>query len=199
MSNSIRAGKAFLRLAEHDAGAKAFLTRLEAAGRKALPMVRKLAAKATSDDEAWQEAFGEPWPQDVADWKRWAGFLELDANWIVAGEWSPCDILEIVEGRLLQRKEKREQAEAGPEYLGNGRLRIANETISLEGNQEAVLEALLNRGGAATISELRSDTLVDDVPRVLKRIRTHPGLEEYIVLPGGRGKGGYRTTISDGR
>ncbi len=86
-----------------------------------------------------------------------------------------------------------------PMYLGNGRVRIGEETIGLESNQEAILEALLNRGGTATISELRSDTLVDDVPRVLKRICKRPGLEQHIVLPGGRGKGGYRTTIIDGR
>jgi tRNA A37 threonylcarbamoyladenosine synthetase subunit TsaC/SUA5/YrdC len=86
-----------------------------------------------------------------------------------------------------------------PVYLGNGRVRVGSEIINLEGNQEAVLEALLKRGGAATLTELRSDTLVDDVPRVLKGIRKRTGLERYIILPGGRGKGGYRTTIIDGR
>ena len=85
--------------------------------------------------------------------------------------------------------------EREPTYIGGGKLRIAGETLAFEGQEELVLQALIE-AGAATKTELENKSGVSDAVAILKRIiRKHPQLKDYITLPGGRGKGGYRTTI----
>ena len=62
--------------------------------------------------------------------------------------------------------------------------------------QSTVLEGLIELGGAATKEGLFEKTGVRDAPRVLRQIReAHPTLAPHIKLPGGKGKGGYQTTI----
>ena len=84
-----------------------------------------------------------------------------------------------------------------PQYLGDGRVRIGGETVCLEGNEADIVETLVILG-AANIDELRK--VADNVPRVLNRIREkYPLLAPHIISPGAKGRGGYRTTIVDGR
>ena len=85
-----------------------------------------------------------------------------------------------------------------PKYLGNGRLRIGDETYLLEANHEEMLEVLLDGHGAASKGQL--EKVDEKVARVLQGLRQlHPAIEAHIVLPGRKGKGGYRTTIVDAR
>lgn len=70
--------------------------------------------------------------------------------------------------------------------------------IVLEESEDHVIRSLLLLGGAATKSQLQNQTGKTDGPRILKAIRRkHPTLAPHIIVPGARGKGGYRTTISD--
>jgi len=90
--------------------------------------------------------------------------------------------------------------EAGPPkpeavWLGKGRVRIGDETLSLEPQFADVLEALVGLG-AAMKPDLQKRSGRDEPGRLLnKLVRKFPRLRSYIVLPGRRGKGGYRTTI----
>lgn len=152
MSEKIRAGEAFKRLAEHDAGAKAFLARLEAAGprletlnrvlaillyRRGESLEARLDALAEegrrlieAEREAWRQKFSEPFPASIEDWQRWAARVGLPADWIVAGDWTPGDVLPVVEGYLLRRKDHRpaapeaadHQAESGGQGTVNARM-----------------------------------------------------------------------------
>lgn len=89
----------------------------------------------------------------------------------------------------------------GPVYLGNGKLDLGPETISLEDNEQDVLECLLDHDGAATLGDLRrSKGEISNPNRVLSSLlHKYKGLAGHITMPGGRGRGGYRTTIQDGR
>jgi hypothetical protein len=83
--------------------------------------------------------------------------------------------------------------------LGGGRILIDGEVMALTRNAANVIEALVELR-AAPKDELIRRSGVDDAPRVLRRIREKfPVLKPYLTMPGGPGKGGYRTTIVDGR
>jgi hypothetical protein len=85
-------------------------------------------------------------------------------------------------------------------YLGNRRCQVdSNTPIVLTETEDTVLSALIELGGAAEIDELRNHTGISDANKILRGIRLkHPELATAIILPGGRGKGGYRTTIFRG-
>ncbi len=79
--------------------------------------------------------------------------------------------------------------------LGDGCFEVGSEAIKLESAQASVLESLVTLR-AATKSELVRQSGVADAPRVLKQIKRQvPVLSRFILIPGRRGKGGYRTTI----
>ena len=68
-------------------------------------------------------------------------------------------------------------------------------SLSLEANEQAVLSVLVKRH-ATTLSVLRLESSCDNPDRVLKRLRDKDRrLKASIKLPGGKGKGGYSTTI----
>lgn len=79
-------------------------------------------------------------------------------------------------------------------YLGGGRLRIGTVTVALEGQEELVLEALVDLQ-AATKMQLERESGVSDAVRILKGIVKKHSLEGYVTSPGRRGAGGYQTTI----
>lgn len=80
-------------------------------------------------------------------------------------------------------------------FLGGGRYQAGDEIIALDGNQASVLQALVELR-AATKDDLVRKSGVEDAPRVLRTIRKkHPQLAPAITLPGGKGRGGYRTTV----
>ncbi|HJN11127.1 MAG TPA: hypothetical protein QF564_20735 [Pirellulaceae bacterium] len=80
-------------------------------------------------------------------------------------------------------------------YLGDGKIRAGELQLSFSGQEHYVIEALV-KSGSATKAELQSHSGVEDAVKVLKRIRDkHPQLAPHITFPGGKGKGGYRTTI----
>jgi hypothetical protein len=95
-----------------------------------------------------------------------------------------------------------EQSSAASEdavWLGNRTIRIGDEIFSLEVQFAEVLEALVELG-AATKPQLQKKSGKDDPDRLLRRlVKRFPRLQSYITFPGRRGKGGYRTTIKDGR
>lgn len=103
---------------------------------------------------------------------------------------------------LLTSLEEVEKFFAEPEKptvatFANGKLKIGDETLAFEGQESYVLQALVELK-AATKVELENKSGVPDAVTVLKRIiRKYPQkLKDYITLPGGRGRGGYRTTIN---
>lgn len=80
--------------------------------------------------------------------------------------------------------------------LGDGEYQVGNGApFRLTEIQDTVLAALVFLG-TADKDQLNGKAGRDDSPRVLKRIRGgYPQLAPYIILPGGKGRGGYRTTI----
>lgn len=77
------------------------------------------------------------------------------------------------------------------------KVKIADEPpIMLENMEATVIQALIELG-AGDQAQLADRSGVTQPGRILKRIvKKHPQLGHYIILPGGRGRGGYRTTIT---
>ena len=89
-------------------------------------------------------------------------------------------------------------AEDEPEpvyFRRDGLCTSGKESIRLEDAEAIVVQALVELR-AATKDGLISHSGVEDAVAILRRIKTkHPMLARAIVFPGGRGKGGYSTTI----
>jgi len=84
-------------------------------------------------------------------------------------------------------------------YFGNGLVTVGNDAYRLEGSDEIAVEALVDQR-AATLGELRRTSGLQDVNRILRQLQAKmPALGRHILMPGGKGKGGYRTTIRDER
>jgi hypothetical protein len=81
-------------------------------------------------------------------------------------------------------------------YLGQGRIRIGDDTLCLAGQEATVIEALVDCG-AASKADLETKSGYADAVKVLRRIREkkYPILAPYITMAGKRNSGGYRTTI----
>ena len=85
--------------------------------------------------------------------------------------------------------------EKAAEWLGDGRVQVNGTTISLELQKADVLQALVELR-SATKPQLQKKSGVQDAVTVLRRlVHQFPTLALHIFFPGGRGKGGYRTTI----
>lgn len=82
-------------------------------------------------------------------------------------------------------------------YLGDGRYQVGDDApLKLQESENHVLASLIDLGGSASKPELVLQTGKDDAPRVLRSIKEkYRRLAKFIFLPGGKGKGGYRTTI----
>ena len=82
-----------------------------------------------------------------------------------------------------------------PQFIGKGRYRIGADTIALTGRQADVLQALVELR-AATLSDLQTRSGVGNPSIALSQIcNRYPALARFIKLAGGKGKGGYSTTI----
>lgn len=80
-------------------------------------------------------------------------------------------------------------------YLGGGRVRFGDQTITLCVQETAVLEALVDNG-ALSKKDLETKSGYDSAVKVLRQIlKKYPALRNAIVLPGKAHSGGYRTTI----
>lgn len=80
-------------------------------------------------------------------------------------------------------------------FLGGGKYKVDETMISLTGAQADVLQALVELQGAS-LDELRTHSGAPNPAIALKQIcKSHPLLSPFISLPGGKGKGGYSTTI----
>jgi len=80
-------------------------------------------------------------------------------------------------------------------WLGKGRVRVGDKTISLESQPADVLQALVELG-SATKPQLIKKSGREDAPKILKRIADKfPELAAHIHFPGKRGYGGYSATI----
>jgi hypothetical protein len=105
-------------------------------------------------------------------------------------------IIRLLYCEVLARN-KRHESKPVECFLHNRSCKVDNQVpIVLEESEVFVLKSLIQLGGAGNKSDLADQTGKEDSPRVLKNILTkHPMLKPYIKLPGGRGKGGYRTRI----
>jgi len=86
------------------------------------------------------------------------------------------------------------------EYLGNGQLRLADGRIAgLDFREAVVLEALLAaQNQQCSTKQLEAATPhIDDPARLLRGMVKKHNLQAVIYLPGGKGRGGYSTTIVD--
>ena len=149
------------------------------------------------------------WPADGADDAQilrtvWHSIHDK----IVAGKSFATDDLSVMRNLNSALESAREtcgpydrdggEATDPPVALGDGRFLVGDHPISLEGRQSYVLDALVDLR-TASMSQLAKHSGVDDVARQLKRIcERFPQLAAHITLPGGRGKGGYSTTIRKG-
>jgi hypothetical protein len=86
-----------------------------------------------------------------------------------------------------------------PIFLGEGRYQIGPTTLCLNGSQADALQGLIELR-AANFEQLRKYGGVSNPSSLLKSICENQALlAPYISLPGGKNKGGYSTTILDGR
>ena len=92
-------------------------------------------------------------------------------------------------------------ADARSVYLGNRRYADRQGSVQvLSESEDHVLRSLmLLDHSCGTKDELIHQSAKSDAPHVLRAIRKkYPGLAADVIVPGGRDKGGYRTTIRDG-
>jgi hypothetical protein len=83
----------------------------------------------------------------------------------------------------------------GAVYLGDGLIEVDGKPYRIEQAHQFVVEALVKLK-AATAEQLARASGVEDAVKVLRAVcDAIPELKPHITLPGGRGKGGYRTTI----
>lgn len=90
---------------------------------------------------------------------------------------------------------RRQDSTDVPVYLGEARYQCGDTIVQLEHTENLVLSKLVKQG-AAKKSEL--EDVSPHAIRILKRIKrkeAYAALAPHIILPGGKGKGGYRTTI----
>jgi hypothetical protein len=110
-------------------------------------------------------------------------------------------------GRInaLQERIRRERAkllaknnlpvEVKASWIGDGKVQIGDDTITLESQLADVLQALVELR-SATMPELQTKSGRDEPDKLLKKlVKKFPALKPFIRFPGGRGKGGYSTTI----
>lgn len=85
-------------------------------------------------------------------------------------------------------------------YIGGRKLRIGDgPPIVLAEQFDHVLRGLLELGGSADTAALDRQSGMRNFARVLREgIRRQPELKPFIILPGAKSRGGYRTTIRRG-
>ena len=103
----------------------------------------------------------------------------------------------------LQERIRRERAKLLREpvkpraiWRGNGVVAIDGKPVALEPQEATVLQALIELGGAAKRPDLEKRARYKDVAAIMKKLSKR--FPDYITCPGGRGRGGYSTTIVDG-
>lgn len=105
---------------------------------------------------------------------------------------------ETIREELLIAKEVVAQARAKATWLGTGRVLVGDATIVLTGRSADVVETMVKLQ-AASAQELTDMSGYADAVKYLKRaVATFPSLAPFIIFPGGKCRGGYRTTIVDG-
>lgn len=100
----------------------ATLAALEALRDGALAELRSAMHEARAghveDARDWASAFGEPYPETVEDWERWAARVGVSPDWIIKGEWKPEDIFPLIEGYVQRRKDAVARAPSPPPAAG---------------------------------------------------------------------------------
>ena len=174
--------------------------------------------------EAWQrlkndlEARHFPSGQSVDDWLHLARIakipeseaMEMPLHEFVLRVRAWSDRKRIKAKYAQDARDDREQIRAkyaqeadrhdDPVYLGNSKVQVGKKVITLTDTEGEVLQALVKLR-SANIDELGEESGADkNAPRYLRAIcDKHPELGKHITLPGGKGKGGYRTTIRAAR
>ena len=104
-------------------------------------------------------------------------------------------MLELAKEKAAGPKKRTNKA---AQYLGHGRYKVGDQFICLTGNQADVLEMLVELR-AATLAQLAGNGVSNPSAVLTSVCNNHRLLAPFIKLPGGKGKGGYSTTITDGR
>lgn len=160
------------------------------------PQWRRVAERLRTDSPFWEagaavqaENFAKH-VRETLDLDPWQMGAELDLEFSKASQ-----------RRLAVDANPPSKSEPQAIYLGNRQCRVGDgPPITLDETADTVLQGLLDLRGGGDKGMLCKATGEPNAPRILARIRErHPELAPFIFLPGGRGKGGYRTTIKDGR
>ena len=72
---------------------------------KAKAELRDAVAELAEFDRQWEQTYGEPFPRDIDDWKRLAVRAGLPADYVRQGKWTGADVIAIIEGWLLRKKD----------------------------------------------------------------------------------------------
>lgn len=57
-------------------------------------------------EDEWEAEFGEPYPKEIEDWYRWAARVGWSGERIAEGNWTLAELFPIIEGYLLQIRDK---------------------------------------------------------------------------------------------
>ncbi len=107
-----------------------------------------------------------------------------------------CDLfLATVPSSFGPPQPSREKPDAPPLFKGKGLYIRGDDAVRLDGAEAIVMETLVKLR-AATKPQLEQNSGVDDAVRILRAIKNkYRWLAPYIILPGTKGRGGYRTTV----
>lgn len=86
-----------------------------------------------------------------------------------------------------------------PVWRGNNTVQIGDIVIRLPDQMARICEVFAKIGPVLSSPDIDAELECDKAARYLKRIQDrYPALARFIVLPGGKGFGGYRFDIIDG-
>ncbi len=138
----------------------------------------------------WQEAIGLA-EKVCGDWGAMKRRLRADGQ----HKFMQWPVEKLVE--WLNDAAKPKAALRSVVYHGDGLFVVGNEPLRLEGQEQLVMEALVElRAGSK--DQLVAKSGVSDAVDVLKRVKKkYPGLADAIVLPGKPNRGGYRLILAE--
>ena len=94
-----------------------------------------------------------------------------------------------------QRGDRKNESAESPVYLGEARYRVGGDVIQLEYAENKVLSRLVELGAAKKSDLEKANGNAVTILRQIKRKKAYSELAPHIIFPGGKGKGGYKTTI----
>jgi len=103
-----------------------------------LEVLQKTHAEAAAE---WESEFGEPFPQTVEDWEQWLAIVDAPGRYLPAektasGDWTGADILNFIQGYLIDLRNKRCNADR-PSVAPEEPYKHSDDFRSIKWNQNA--------------------------------------------------------------